>query len=104
MRSHRDNHTTLFNLYLIPSDAENLFDKQDYDFTHNSVSIIAASEGCTVQQAVDRISAMLDERYATVLDAFADLQLSQNQWGEGVDEQVKTMMELYIRLAVGSLH
>lgn len=47
---------------------------------------------------------MLDERYASALAAFADPQLSRKQWGEGVDEQVKIMLQLYIRLAVGTLH
>ncbi|KXJ85141.1 isoprenoid synthase domain-containing protein [Microdochium bolleyi] len=76
----------------------------DLDVRHNAIPVLCASTHCTVQQAVNKISDMLDKRYGAVIAALADPQLSSGQWGAGVDHQIHTMLELYVRQAVGSLH
>ncbi|KAH7037064.1 isoprenoid synthase domain-containing protein [Microdochium trichocladiopsis] len=108
----------------------------DFDVKHNIVNVLCslpASSGgvSTIQQAIDKASDMLDERYATWLAAVAALpsppapgsvtddgrcytekeqqhggdgELQDKWWGPEIDAQVRTLLELYIRIPIGTLH
>ncbi|KAF7336059.1 Terpene cyclase [Mycena sanguinolenta] len=66
---------------------------------HNAVLRLMA-QGLTVQQAIDHISDMLDERYERWHTAVASLP----SWGKDTDTQVAKLLDLYLRTALGALH
>lgn len=57
-------------------------------------------EGRTIQEAVDDIGAMLDERYKIWNDAGPQIP----SWGKEIDDKVETLIQLYLNMAVGTLH
>lgn len=66
---------------------------------HNAITRLCM-RGLTVQEAVDQVGDMLDERYETWHVA----QKTLPSWGPEIDRQVATLLELYVRLPLGTLH
>ncbi|KAI4600565.1 hypothetical protein KJ359_000924 [Pestalotiopsis sp. 9143b] len=71
----------------------------EYDVQHNAITRLCM-RGLTVQEAVDQVGDMLDERYETWHVA----QKTLPSWGPEIDRQVATLLELYVRLPLGTLH
>jgi hypothetical protein len=70
-----------------------------YGVEHNAVLRLVA-QGYTIQQAIDKVGEMLDERYNIWDAAVASLP----SWGKETDEQVAKVLDLYSRTALGALH
>ncbi|KAJ1335800.1 cycloaraneosene synthase [Microdochium nivale] len=73
----------------------------DHDVKHNTIFGLRASRGCTVQQAVNVIGRVLDEWYEVWHAAVA----AMPAWGTPeLEAQVATLLQLYLRMAIGSLY
>lgn len=57
-------------------------------------------EGRSIQEAVDDVGAMLDDRYQIWIDAGPQIP----SWGCEIDEKVKVLLQLYLNMAAGTLH
>ncbi|KXJ93672.1 Presilphiperfolan-8-beta-ol synthase [Microdochium bolleyi] len=87
---------------LLDNDILSLKKDLDYDVKHNAINVLRASKGHTIQQAIDEVSDMLDERYAAWHAAVDALPVSS--WGPEIEAQVRKLLELYIRIPIGTLH